>query len=318
MVSRYRRSAFTLIELLVVIAIIAILIGLLLPAVQKVREAAARMSCSNNLKQLALAAHNYESAYMKLPPGNSTRTGVSANAFLLPYIEQENIFRLIPQTMFEVDPVAPTSFTWPTTPWWSNTATWAAAQQKVKTFHCPSDNVDTVNPTLGVFVYYFIGGLTFTGGYYPTASGGNLLARTNYVFSAGCFGRTTNAFYGQWPGPFTPNVGTAIVGMSDGSSNTVMVGEYLGGIETGSRDFLGAWIAAGNFPHAWATISPAQWYTYGSKHTGLVQMAWGDGSVRPIRKIGNATDWFSTRWYTQMRAAGMTDGQVYDISLISN
>jgi type II secretory pathway pseudopilin PulG len=132
---RTERTGFSSIELLVVIAIIAVLIGLLLPAVQKIREAAGRLSCQNNLKQLALACHNYHDAFSKFPPGSVYRANAKGQfdyyetwaILILPYMEQNNLYQLY-------DPTAPNQIADAASP---RMAT--LRQSFVKSYVCPSD-----------------------------------------------------------------------------------------------------------------------------------------------------------------------------------
>jgi prepilin-type N-terminal cleavage/methylation domain-containing protein len=281
-----KRRGFTLIELLVVIAIIAILIGLLLPAVQKVREAAARMSCSNNLKQIGLAAHSYESAYGVLPPGNNRNSYIGALAYLLPYVEQDNVFRQI----------EPTKLALPATGgvWYAGTS-WAAANTKLKTFQCPSD--DSNDSTTGVWAFLYTDPSTIYGGAFAPGAY-RTLGTTNYAPNAGYLGAVQPAL----SGPFFTNSKTPLTALTDGTSNTYAFGEYLGGRSVGARDYTTVWMGTGAIPTAWGLPETAEWFTFGGKHPGGVLFVMCDGSVRSVRRgIDYATFVFTS---------GMSDGAV--------
>jgi prepilin-type N-terminal cleavage/methylation domain-containing protein len=325
------RRGFTLIELLVVIAIIAILIGLLLPAVQKVREAAARTKCQNNLKQISLAAMNYESAYGYLPSGGEDTNGASAGnnsllgvlTYILPYMEQQNVYNIFPQAM--LDP-GYNGLWWGSAGLGANAPGITAARSRISSYICPSDG-DQFNQQYGVFIGLTISGNTLTGFY--NANGGNAATaqggagRANYIGCAGMFG----PFY-PYKGIYYANSHTRMAEITDGTSNTIAFGECLGGAETGPRDYSLTWAGADSLPTYWGLPTPAQWYTFGSKHTGIVQFGFGDGSVRSIRKgipsqdgnnisVDGLGNWIwngHSDWNALQAAAGMNDGEVIDYS----
>lgn len=195
-----RRQGFTLIELLVVIAIIAILIALLLPAVQQAREAARRSQCKNNLKQLGLALHNYESTHRVFPPGSLGYPFVwSAQAQLLPYMEQAALQNLL---NFNVPPMLPFAGSYSVS---AVTANDNAAQSHLSIFLCPSDSDRVPNENYG--------GIS-----YPACAGSAINDPANAA-DDGSVSRSDGTIFSQSRISFRD--------IADGTSNTVVFGEQL-------------------------------------------------------------------------------------------
>ena len=319
---------FTLIELLVVIAIIAILIGLLLPAVQKVREAAARMKCANNLHQIVLASHNYESSNGVLPPGglfnqngtNGTSAGwgspfkgpmTGTLVFILPYIEQDAIYKSIPQ-MYVSDTSAAPPWAYSTQPASANDGNYTApllqSVPRIKAFECPAAEPKTPavdNGGLWGTIDFFYPGYNCGSNFNASttcieyfydltsatdSSGQNMAARqpgcTNYTSCAGGLGHVTDVNRACYPGIYYVNSKVTMSQIADGTSNTIAFGETLGGSATRHDTHL-SWMGAGSQPVAYdlpKSPSAATIWQFSSNHTGgIVLFAFGDGSVRPLR-----------------------------------
>jgi prepilin-type N-terminal cleavage/methylation domain-containing protein/prepilin-type processing-associated H-X9-DG protein len=320
-----RRRGFTLVELLVVIAIIGVLVGLLLPAVQKVREAAARSSCMNNLKQLGLAAHDYDCAFQRLPAGADGQN-VGCLVYLLPYFEQDahyknfsfdpryalyyqNPLNKPPTTGANVIPRPPTLY---------------GCEGTIKTLLCPSAPDPASYNTAWEASNYGTPGVDYPsavptfGTVFTGAPGRLVLGRSNYLGMAGFGPHSQDP---QLVGLFYYNSSNSVGRVPDGTSNTMMFGEYTGGTTV--------WGGGGGIPDG---VSTACWsagfiYTmfgppttqdipstapppavatvgvFNSRHAGnLVNVAFADGSVRSIPTSIDFTVW--------VHMSGMQDGMV--------
>ncbi|MEZ6136241.1 MAG: DUF1559 domain-containing protein [Pirellulaceae bacterium] len=338
---RSPRPGFTLVELLVVIAIIGILVGLLLPAVQAAREAARRMQCTNNLKQLSLAAHNHESAFKKFPPGylgtnngaaqTSTPGGTNAPngaqwvghlVYIMPYMEQDSIYQPFP-TVRQLDPKAKMSGN--TTldgakfdPWFNDDdydpsdidTLWDFAQFRVGAFLCPSDDAYS-NSYANAYRLHNYGPAGNTGTISMSGwllQGTEDLGRTNYLGCAGGMGKTQSVPWNKWTGIFHNRSQTTFGHITDGASNTFMFGEVTGlwtdSAKPQGRQWSFTW-NVGPMATAWGIggATPYNWYKYNSRHSGgIINFAMGDASVQAVPMTIDGTIY--------RRLSGMQDSEV--------
>ncbi|HJZ94668.1 MAG TPA: DUF1559 domain-containing protein [Gemmataceae bacterium] len=267
---RSAKAAFTLIELLVVMAVISILIGLLLPAVQRVREAANRLSCANNLKQIGLAMHNYENVMERLPP---SRIGVGYATWavmILPYLEQDNLYRQ-----------------------WNFAGTYYQQNQTarltpVKIYFCPSrrSSVGSAGSVSGDTPSWANGQTT----HLPGAVG-------DYAASIDRAGRDDGANGAGQHGAFQLRSGVNFASFTDGLSNTLLVGEkHIPQNKAGvgwwdcslyNGDYYQCSCRAASRAFPLTTNPQDSGWKFGGQHPQVVQFVFADGHVARVPEFTN-------------------------------
>jgi prepilin-type processing-associated H-X9-DG protein len=347
------RAGLTIVEFLVIAAIISLLMALLIPAIQKVREVANRTICASNLRQLGIAAHHYHTDRGKFPPGylgpsRANETKLPDLAYegqwighlptLLPYFEQESLARRI-DVSFDIDHVDPRKWFWAAPasgPGQPHVANYRVAMTLIKQFRCPSSPpfappVGNPAPTGGgsivglhVFNSPELGPHTvFWRDEYGPANPYRPLARTNYVGVAGC-GSGTHPFFSKFMGIYANRSDLTLghVTALDGASNTLLYGETCGsglGRSVGIMDI--SWMAGGSLGtyRGLERAMRARISTFSSCHSGGVQFCFADGAVRLIRFgagqwNGDPSNPSGPDWLLLQQLAGWRDGGSGDTS----